>query len=586
MRTPQCRIKWLGYAGLVGVVFAFADGVRNFWHYLLDDAYITLRYSRFLAEGYGPYFNHGEHVEGYTNFLFMVLLALVIACCGPEIAPAAGKALSASFGALTLVVGFLLVRRFLRRWHGGGWRGEATAGLWALAAATVLAISPAYVINSTSGLETTLLALGLAGAVLVSEIETDAGRWRGSGLFWAAAVLTRPEGSLLFAVHWSTRAALLMASGWRELAEVPIPRRIFLLARRRPFHALWINAFLVTSTFLAHMTWRFFTYDGELLPNTYYAKAEGFMGAEPWSYIAAGLLPHVLGIPGLALAAWGLWRHREAGRALLPTAVLATVGCLLPVFTGSDWMFGWRLVVPYLPLAVAVAVSGWSLLLGGLTRRRLGVLAFLLVLLVVGVGTYQDATRKQLWHESFLISVGFRTGHRVFAEWLGAEEGRADGPLALMDIGLIGYHCMEREIVDIVGLTNRYIAKQPGPFMGKQYDPAYIIGRRPAYVALLFTRGISAEPVPPLTSFKFWVGVEGRIYRSSEFQKHCVRPRREAVKGQGWLESLARKMGAVRVFPSASYPGSYYALAVFRCQFDEPGPGDDPDGSTGSHPES
>ena len=38
----------------------------------IDDAYITFRYSRNLAEGLGPVWNAGDPVEGYTNFLWML----------------------------------------------------------------------------------------------------------------------------------------------------------------------------------------------------------------------------------------------------------------------------------------------------------------------------------------------------------------------------------------------------------------------------------------------------------------------------------------------------------------------------------
>ena len=41
----------------------------------IDDAYITLRYSKNLLLGNGPVFNIGERVEGYSNFSWMVLLA-------------------------------------------------------------------------------------------------------------------------------------------------------------------------------------------------------------------------------------------------------------------------------------------------------------------------------------------------------------------------------------------------------------------------------------------------------------------------------------------------------------------------------
>src|SRR3990170_3063617 len=43
--------------------------------YTVDDAFITFRYARNLASGLGLVFNPGERVEGYTNFLWTVLMA-------------------------------------------------------------------------------------------------------------------------------------------------------------------------------------------------------------------------------------------------------------------------------------------------------------------------------------------------------------------------------------------------------------------------------------------------------------------------------------------------------------------------------
>ena len=41
-----------------------------------DDAYISLVYSKNLVAGDGLVFNLGERVEGYTNFLWVMLLAV------------------------------------------------------------------------------------------------------------------------------------------------------------------------------------------------------------------------------------------------------------------------------------------------------------------------------------------------------------------------------------------------------------------------------------------------------------------------------------------------------------------------------
>ena len=53
---------------------AFAYNVNRHW-FLNDDAFITFRYARHLVAGHGPVFNPGEYVEGYTNFLWMLIMA-------------------------------------------------------------------------------------------------------------------------------------------------------------------------------------------------------------------------------------------------------------------------------------------------------------------------------------------------------------------------------------------------------------------------------------------------------------------------------------------------------------------------------
>ena len=56
---------WVPYALLV----------YRFW-FVTDDAFISFRYARNLSEGYGLVFNPGfERVEGYSNFLWVLVLA-------------------------------------------------------------------------------------------------------------------------------------------------------------------------------------------------------------------------------------------------------------------------------------------------------------------------------------------------------------------------------------------------------------------------------------------------------------------------------------------------------------------------------
>src|SRR3954464_1469378 len=77
--------------------------------FVSDDAFISFRYARNLAEHGQLVFNLGERVEGFTNFLWTLLLALGIKVgCGPEIS---SRLLGTGFGIATL---FVVTRLSLR----------------------------------------------------------------------------------------------------------------------------------------------------------------------------------------------------------------------------------------------------------------------------------------------------------------------------------------------------------------------------------------------------------------------------------------------------------------------------------------
>ena len=73
MQCPRLLL-WLPVV-LIGHSTTIA-GERYWW--LGDDAMISMRYARHLADGLGLVWNpSGERVEGYTNFLWTIYIALV-----------------------------------------------------------------------------------------------------------------------------------------------------------------------------------------------------------------------------------------------------------------------------------------------------------------------------------------------------------------------------------------------------------------------------------------------------------------------------------------------------------------------------
>ena len=58
----------------VALLLSIAIFVNN-WNFFHDDAYITLRYANNWISGHGLVWNEGEFVQGYTNFLYLIVIS-------------------------------------------------------------------------------------------------------------------------------------------------------------------------------------------------------------------------------------------------------------------------------------------------------------------------------------------------------------------------------------------------------------------------------------------------------------------------------------------------------------------------------
>jgi hypothetical protein len=322
-REGQTQVAAWVSGGLGVCVLAAFLGNAYRYRFLSDDAFISFRYSLHWVDGLGLVWNPGEAVEGYTNFLWVVIVA-------------AGLRLGVSPEALTLGLGLasgaailgLLTALAARRW---GW-GDPLIWL----APGALAVSRTFTAWCSGGLETQffslLVLLGLL--CLLRERERGAGQPWVSSLVLGVATLTRPEGGLF-----------ALAAGLCLLGEFA--------RRRRTLRALvvWTLPFVVLVG--AHWLWRR-GYYGFWLPNTFTAKVNGFWWEQGRRYLALFLAEYPLHAfaPLMLLS---IARRRDFASALFGSSAALYLAYLAAIGGGH---IGFRFLVPVLPLLYWLVADG------------------------------------------------------------------------------------------------------------------------------------------------------------------------------------------------------------------------------------
>lgn len=439
-----------------------------------DDAFISFRYSYHLAHGQGLVYNPGETVEGFSNPLQVVFFSLLLPLTGWTLPStlAMGKAVGLLAGLAALFGLYGLSREAL------GSRPEwGRASPWlALLPVAMAAGSTPLAAAAMTGLETTQLAALLTLGLWSQAVEQRSGHWRGSALFLALAALSRPEGALL---ALAAAAGGLLATRFSPAS-----------AGRRSLRLPLVTLAAILAATLGWTLFRYLYFDGQLLPNTYHAKLGGFAGMSWSAYLASYFDAYGLFAIPLAAGLAALWPMGRRSTVLWPVAALVLVHLASFIFTGSDWMPAFRLLAPTVPAMAALEALGLLSLLALLYGRQPESAvrtwaAYLAVGLLLAGQLQAWHPRTGLRHHLAVRESGYQAGHLALARWLDEKIPVPDGcTVALMDIGLVGYLNPGLRVLDISGLTDRVIARSPGGFLQKEYDPAYILDQRPEAVVI------------------------------------------------------------------------------------------------------
>ncbi len=304
--------------------------------FVLDDAFISFRYARNLIETGELTWNPGERVpvEGYTNFLWTLLLAGVMGLGSDPVMASQLLGLFSFLGSLIatyrLAVGVL----------GSPGRAVVAVGL--------LGTNYTFSCFATGGLETQLQALLITGCAVVArriawagEKKPRPGLYATLSVLTAAAVMTRLDSALPCSIFFA----------WVWMAS---------LRKRPPAYQIYVRVIASGGPVLLllgpWLGWKL-AYYGEILPNTYYSKVLEVSAATLMLGLGYGLA-FVLSYQLLPCLVLGLAMGKRLLRRddLLVLALVIVGWSAYLVRVGGDFM-EFRMVVPVLPLMFVVVTA-------------------------------------------------------------------------------------------------------------------------------------------------------------------------------------------------------------------------------------
>ena len=466
---------WMGGARLpretallFGLVLPALMLAANMWSvhsFTVDDSYISFRYARNFARGLGLVYNEGERIEGYTNFLWTVILAggIKLGIDPDRLAKILGAA--SAFGSLGLT--YAISDRL------SPYRTLPCVATWLLASSIVFSGYAVF------GLETgAFVCLILAGTYLFlreagpfqrpgeEAPSPDAFPW--SGVVFALAGLTRPE-----------------APAYIGILALFLGRRIF--ARQN-----LVRGALFVAPMLAHLIFRKVYYGPGMLA-TLAAKTGNLEGQIPMglgyvqNYIFhAGPIVY-FALLGLAI---GVVRKR---RDLLALAAIGTFVLLYVIVVGGDWMKYFRFLAPFEPFCFLLVDVGARRIVDRRNQATNLALAFFTIAMIAHrAGMLREAQIDLLTKEKRFWDMA--AGGT--ASWLVQNTTR--GEMAIGDIGYVGW-LTDYPILDLLGLVDPVISKLPGGYtqkLGPGFNERFF-DKKPPYMLLISSHIDCQHPSVP-----------------------------------------------------------------------------------------
>ncbi|MBZ0204593.1 MAG: hypothetical protein K8I03_16385 [Ignavibacteria bacterium] len=483
---PQIDLKIISF-GLLGILAIVMYYYCRSFDFLQDDSFITFRYVKNFTEGNGLVFNIGERVEGYTCFLWVIVLSFVKSVGFNFIT--ASQTLGILSSMMTLLITYLISSRIFPKDKGPFYNLT-----FSLIAVMFLAFNGSFAYWTVSGMETGLFGflVTLGVYLYLKENKENNSAFPLSSIAFLFAALTRPEGNLIFAVTvihkvivtYKVHSANSDQSWFKQL-----------LARN---NIIWLSLFVFPA--LTYMVWRY-SYYGYLFPNTFYAKTGSSI-----EYYKAGVdyvwefLRSYGGYGIFGVIALFTLRSKTRFYDYLYLVMIFFVFLLYIVYVGGDVLRPNRFFVPLMPVFFILVQEGLNQLIEMLDKKK--TFAYGAVIGLIFVGSYSYYTYKNEFEQIKRFSElekGLVEKMKISGGWLKAKQTQAGRPLvvAATTIGAVSYYS-EVVLVDMLGLTDKEVAHNPMPipeissrevgWRERNYNVDYILSRKPDFI--YFSTGI------------------------------------------------------------------------------------------------
>lgn len=511
--------KYFGIMGLIIIILFFLFNIIDV-RFIQDDAYTSFRYTKNFVEGKGLVFNAGERVEGYTNFLWVMILSLIYFLDHIRIInfdlESAAQFLSIFFSVSVLVLTYLLSRTILNR---EDQERSTTANfvneLIILIPVFLLSVSTPLIYWGVSAMETSLFVFLTLLLILIylRKKETDKPN------FWWISIsvfnsLLRPEGLIVFALILAHKIFYNMF-----LSE----EKKFLLRIRSVADKTLIQEISFFSfPLLIYFCFRLIYY-GYPLPNTFYSKTEF-----SFEFIVRGLnyffdfAKAYLLYGFVLLYPLVLFFDKKNIREFSLLLWLTFAWTILNILIGGDVLPIHRFFLPLMPLMFILFMKAIQFTISKFTGKKKWVadlISAALILIIVIAGSVNYSIQKSHMMEKHSYESGLVKKMKVYASWVntqGERKGRQVS-VAMSTIGAFSFYSDAR-VIDLVGLTDEYISHHPKEVEGidedlpvlwkeRHYNAEYIISQKPDYI--IFPAG--AKP----SAF-----AECALYVQNEFRKN------------------------------------------------------------------